>query len=105
MELEKPKEKQNKEGISYIVSREAVDSSARLQFAFFSARSWEGEDSDDVEKEISRQASKAQSVKEGIVRIDNISGLPDELLVRILSLVPTFTACTYGFYQQESAIT
>nr|VDC98669.1 unnamed protein product [Brassica oleracea] len=27
MELEKPKEKQNKEGISYIVSREAVDSS------------------------------------------------------------------------------
>ncbi|KAG2291183.1 hypothetical protein Bca52824_037852 [Brassica carinata] len=96
MELEKPKEKQNKEGISYIVSREAVDSSARLQypslltqiilqfstynvlkasgkkcihrttrrFAFFSARSWEGEDSDDVEKEISRQASKAQSVKE-----------------------------------------
>ncbi|CAN6986258.1 unnamed protein product [Brassica oleracea var. botrytis] len=28
MELEKPKEKQNKEGISYIVSREAVDSSA-----------------------------------------------------------------------------
>ncbi|KAH0893984.1 hypothetical protein HID58_056413 [Brassica napus] len=37
--------------------------------------------------------------------IDNISGLPDELLVRILSLVPTFTACTYGFYQQESAIT
>uniref|UniRef100_A0A0D3BJS0 Uncharacterized protein n=1 Tax=Brassica oleracea var. oleracea TaxID=109376 RepID=A0A0D3BJS0_BRAOL len=32
MELEKPKEKQNKEGISYIVSREAVDSSARLQY-------------------------------------------------------------------------
>ncbi|KAH0879620.1 hypothetical protein HID58_067014 [Brassica napus] len=45
------------------------------RFAFFS-----GEDSDDVEKEISRQASKTKSVKE--VQMDNISGLPNELLVR-----------------------
>ncbi|KAF3564454.1 hypothetical protein DY000_02016232 [Brassica cretica] len=35
-----------------------------ILFAFFSARSWEGEDSNDVEKQISRQASKTRSVKE-----------------------------------------
>ncbi|CDY71559.1 BnaCnng73430D [Brassica napus] len=71
------------------------------RFAFFSGN--DCEDSDDVEKEISRQASKTKSVKE--VQMDNISGLPNELLVRVLSLVPTFTVCTYGFYRQEPAIT
>ncbi|KAG2307100.1 hypothetical protein Bca4012_083930 [Brassica carinata] len=34
------------------------------RFSFFSAKSWEGEDSDDVEKYISRQASRTKSVKE-----------------------------------------
>ncbi|CAN7046568.1 unnamed protein product [Brassica oleracea var. botrytis] len=72
-------------------------------FVLFLLSFAEGEDSDDVEKEISRQASKTKSVKE--VQMDNISGLPNELLVRVLSLVPTFTVCTYGFYRQEPAIT